>query len=235
MVPSPEPQTIYISSFPCCLGHTKYPSNSCLLCNRGQRSWDCVREAKSFFSRSRRRFTIQRGVCCRASLAQGQAASSCIRWIQWKAFITWDLWSFLPSLWLPGIGTLVLWAAVLKPAERQVESDLFTDLCFCSPVLFQLYDAESFVSPLIFKQYLRYSSQEQNELYSHWWSSGKSTHKSHRLGGNLTWNGKKGRQISPGRGLIRETAGVGAACIACKASEPLGGGGKQSAISSRGL
>lgn len=120
--------------------------------------------------------------------------------------------------------------------ERQVESDLFTDLCFCSPVLLQLYDAESFVSPLIFKQYFRYSSQEQNELYSHWWSNGKSTHKSRRLGGgNLTRNGKKGRQIPPGRGLIRESAGVGAACVACKASEPLGGGGKQSAISSRGF
>lgn len=54
-------------------------------------------------------------------------------------------------------------------------------------------------------------------------------------GGNLTRNGKKGRQIPPGRGLIRESAGVGAACVACKASEPLGGGGKQSAISSRGF
>lgn len=116
--------------------------------------------------------------------------------------------------------------------ERQVESNLFTDLWLLSPVVFQLYHVESYVSPLILKQYLRYSSQEQNEPYSHWWSNEKSTHKSHRLWGNLTWMGKTRRQMSSGRGSICET---GSACIGCKASGALGGGGQQSAISSQGF
>lgn len=91
------------------------------------------------------------------------------------------------------------------------------------PCAFQLYPVESLVSPRIFEEYLRYSSQEQNELYSHGLSHERSTHKSHWLGGNLTWKGKYRRQISPCGALICETAGVGATCIGCKAAEPLGG------------
>lgn len=149
-----------------------------------------------------------------------------------KAFITWEPWAFLSFLWLPGIGTLVLWAGVLKLGERQVVSDLSTDSYFLPSVFFcfffsQLYHTDSFVSPLIFKLHLKYSGQEQSELYRLWWTNEKSTHKSRRL---FTQKGKNRNQIW---GLTYAIVAIGTACIGSKASGPWGGVAKQSDISSQ--
>lgn len=219
---------IYISSLLWCLGHTKNPSYSCLLCNRGcQGGWGCL-GGREFVLISWRRFPIQHGMSCWAGLAEGQTTPCCSCWIMWKKSFYY-LRSLIISFLL-----VVTRSQTLVLGERQVESDLFTDLSFFSPVFFQLYHVENFGFLLIFKQYLRYTSQEQNELYSHCWNEKKSTHKSHRLKGNLTWKDKNRRQISLGRGLICDPADFGAVCISCRASEPLGEE-KQSAISSQGF
>lgn len=190
---------------------------------------EAVPARQSFFSRSWRRFTIQHGISCRASLAQGQAACSCIHWIQWQCgksfyYLRALSISFFPVAtrnWYPCSLGCSTQAGRETGSVRPFYWFMFSSLY----VFFQLYHADSFVSPLIFK--LKYSGQEQSEFCRHWWSNEKSTHKLRRL---FTQNGKNRNQIW---GLTCAIAGIGTACIVSKASEPRGGVAKQSDISSQ--